>query len=317
VKKILVTGAAGFIGYQLAYELAKAGNNVTCVDNFSRGTREDIEKLTTLPNVNWVTMDLNNPAQYYQLDTKIEYIFHLAALNGTQNFYEFPFSVAEAASLPTLLLLRHYAKSSLLKRFVLASTSETYAGAVTNYNYAVPTDEEVPLVIEDITNFRWSYAAGKILSESAVIGCGKELGLPWTIIRYHNVYGPRMGDRHVIPDFLTRVKSQVYELFGANDTRSFIFIEDAVRATIDLAFNPAAQDEIVNVGSDQEILISDLANKILELMNLEVEITKYPSPEGSVPRRAPSLIKLKNLIGFSPRVKLEDGLLKTINWYCP
>jgi nucleoside-diphosphate-sugar epimerase len=312
----LVTGAAGFIGFHLATELLLQGWEVTGVDNFIRGEHStEIDILQTQRNFNWITGDLCDPVTYNLIGHDFDLVFHLAALNGTQNFYESPFQVLEAASIPTILLLKHFQGNSCLKRFIFSSTSETYAGAVSRFQYPVPTDEQVPLVIDDITNPRWSYAAGKIASESAVIAAGLELSIPWTILRYHNVYGPRMGDKHVIPDFLRRLQEGIYELYGADDTRSFMYVDDAVRASIDVALSPVSVKEIVNIGEELEIKIIDLALEILKIQGIDHEITVFPSPAGSVNRRSPDITKLKHLIMFVPRYTLEDGLKKTLDWY--
>lgn len=316
IKTALVTGAAGFIGFHLATELSLQGWEVTCVDNFVRGENSlEIEALKEQKNVTWITGDLCDPTTYELIRKDFDFVFHLAAINGTQNFYESPFQVLEAATIPTILLLKHLKNNSRLKRFVFSSTSETYAGAVTRFEYPVPTNEKVPLVIDDITNPRWSYAAGKIASESAVISAGLELSIPWTIIRYHNVYGPRMGDKHVIPDFLHRLQEGKFELYGAEDKRSFMYVDDAVRASIDVAMSASTESQVINIGEELELKIIDLAHKILEIVGLDHEITVFPSPSGSVNRRSPDISKLKKSVAFVPRNTLEEGLKKTIDWY--
>ena len=184
------------------------------------------------------------------------------------------------------------------------------------FKWDVPTNEDVPLCVNDIRNVRWSYAVSKIHGEAVMVSANKQYGMPYTIIRYHNVYGPRMGDKHVIPDFIERAKNGVYKLFGCHNTRTFIYVEDAVRASVELALSSKAENDIFNVGGEEEISMYDLGRLILQLMGLDdTEIECYPPPKGSVMRRVPDITKLKGAIDFVPRWSLIDGLRKTIDYY--
>jgi nucleoside-diphosphate-sugar epimerase len=124
-----------------------------------------------------------------------------------------------------------------------------------------------------------------------------------------------MGDKHVIPDFLTRARRGIFELHGYDDTRSFIYCDDATRATIKLARTPGADGEVVNVGGDTEIRIEDLGQLMMKVCGFSAEIRLYPSPKGSVKRRAPCLDKLRRLTGYEPEVSLEEGLRRTAAFY--
>jgi nucleoside-diphosphate-sugar epimerase len=179
----------------------------------------------------------------------------------------------------------------------------------------VPTAEDVPLTIGDVRNPRWSYAASKLHGEVlTALGCG-ELGLPFTVLRYHNAYGPRMGDKHVLPDFLSRARDGTLALYGHEETRSFLYVDDAVDATIALADCEAASGEIVHVGSPREIMIADLARLAMRVAGLRGEIALHPAPAGSVRRRVPDISKLRRLIGFTEKVSLEEGLARTATYY--
>lgn len=315
--KFLVTGAAGFLGFALAKSLADdASNEVVIVDNFVRGESDEAyEALRARANVRAFNVDLCYLDAVRALPTDVDVVFHLAALNGTQNFYERPFEVVRCCTLPTMHLLEVYGPSKKLRRFVYAGTSEAYAAVVTLFGWEVPTAENVPLGIEDVFNVRWSYGGSKMHGEVAAVAAQAHFKFPITIIRYHNAYGPRMGDKHVVPDFLNRARRGVYELNGFEDTRSFIFVDDAVRATIALSEASGAAGEIVNVGGDQEVRMDDLARMIMEESGLVGEIVMNPSPPGSVKRRAPKLDKLKRLTGYTPRVSLRDGLRETAKYY--
>jgi UDP-glucose 4-epimerase len=317
VTRILVTGAAGFLGFYIARQLAETPeNSIVCVDSFVRGRRDSIYRdLTSRPNVSHVTADLCDPAAVANLPDDIDVVFHMAALNGTQNFYERPFEVVRSCTLPTMHLLEKYGPMRRLKRWLYAGTSEAYASTVTRFGWEVPTGEEVPLGIDDIANARWSYGASKMHGEIATINGCRHFGIPYTIARFHNAYGPRMGDKHVIPDFLARARNGVYELYGHEDTRSFIYAEDAARATILLANADAAAGQVVNVGSEDEMTIRDLGQAIMQAAGLAGEIVLHPSPKGSVRRRAPKIGRLRQLTGYSPEWTLAEGLKTTAGYY--
>lgn len=314
--KILVTGAAGFLGYYIARDLSRdAANTIVCVDNFIRGETDALyEELVACPNVEHLTGDLNDQAFVQSLPDDIDVVFHMAALNGTQNFYERPFEVVRCCTLPTMFLLEKYGPLGI-KRWIYAGTSEAYASTVTRFGWQVPTAEDVPLGIDDIFNSRWSYGASKMHGEIATVNACRHYKVPFTIVRFHNAYGPRMGDKHVVPDFLMRAKNGVYELYGYEDTRSFIYADDASRATIDVGLSPNGVDQLVNVGSEDEITIRDLGDKMMEAAGLEGQIVLHPSPKGSVKRRAPKIDKLKSLINYAPEWTLEDGLKATAEFY--
>ena len=315
--RILVTGAAGFLGFYIARRLAaEAGNSVVCVDSFVRGRRDVLYRdLTARANVTHITADLCDPAAVAALPDDIDVVFHMAALNGTQNFYERPFDVVRCCTLPTMNLIEKYGPMKRLKRFVYAGTSEAYASTVTRFGWDVPTGEDVPLGIDDIFNARWSYGASKMHGEIATVNGCRHFGVDFTIARFHNAYGPRMGDKHVIPDFLARARDGVFELFGHEDTRSFIYAEDAARATILLADSEAAAGRVVNVGSEDEMTIRDLGYAVMKAAGLSGDIVLHASPKGSVKRRAPKIARLRELTGYAPEWTLAAGLKETSAYY--
>lgn len=317
MKKVIVTGAAGFIGFAIARKLsAEPRTHVIVVDNYVRGENDaEYRALCALPNVTAFSIDLTDAAALSVLPDDCHTIYHMAALNGTQNFYERPYDVLRCSTLPTFHLLDRYGPTGKLKRFVYAGSSESYAGTVQKFNWPVPTAEDVPLCITDPTNPRWSYGASKLHGEILVINACRQFSIDYTVVRYHNAYGPRMGDNHVIPDFLSRMKQGVYALYGHEDTRSFIYVDDAVRATVMLAQNDKAANETVNVGSEREMKIADVGRAILEIAGIDAEIELNASPQGSVRRRAPDTTKLRSLTGFSEEWSFTDGLGETIRYY--
>ncbi|HEY6815834.1 MAG TPA: NAD-dependent epimerase/dehydratase family protein [Croceibacterium sp.] len=312
----LITGAAGFIGFHLARTLAdRPDARVIAVDNFVRGERDQaLRALADKPNVTFIEADLTREDAVAGLPDDIDIVFHMAALNGTQNFYERPMDVIRCSTLPTILLVERFGRIGLT-RMVYAGTSESYASTVTRFGWPVPTAEDVVLSIDGVENPRWSYAASKMHGEVVTAQGGKSYGFPWSIIRYHNVYGPRMGDRHVVPDFFERMREGRYELFGHEDTRSFLYIDDAVRATLAVGETPECAGQIVNVGSVEEITIRELGQRMLAARGLHAEMVLHPSPSGSVRRRAPDISKLRRLTGFEQRISLDEGLAATARFY--
>ena len=308
MKKILITGGAGAIGMHLARKLLHDGNFVYLADNYIRSERDSsVLEIIGHPHCKEIQIELCDESEYVKLPLDIDYLFHLAALNGTQNFYDIPFTVIENSTLPSIYLLKRY-RDANLKRFIYAGSSEGYASTVSKFDWPVPTDETVPLCIDDPTNVRWSYAISKVHGELACVAAAHEFGIDMTVVRYHNVYGIRMGDKHIIPDFIERANRGIYELFGFEDTRTFIYVSDAVEATIMCANSPKTINEIVNIGGKEEITMLEVGNKIMKILGRDQEITCHPSPKGSVKRRAPDLTKLENLTGFTSSISIDEGL---------
>lgn len=314
MREILVTGAAGFIGLHLAEHLVRDSNNkLILLDNFARGINDSrFSELGNLPNVEIISEDIQVAARHLP---DVDYIYHLASINGTSNFYSRPFDVLEAAIEPSLALLRRYRDSKRLKRFLLASTSEVYAGAVELGLSSIPTAESTPLVISDAQNPRWSYAGGKIAAELATLAAAKQFGMLVSIVRYHNVYGPRMGKEHVIPQLILRFRNGDFRLFGSTNTRSFIYIDDAVQATVVVAKSIESIGRTVHIGTGDEITIKELADVIMETLDCHGELVAESAPDGSVSRRCPDTSFLNENLDFYARIGLRQGVLETAKFY--
>ena len=309
MSKFVVTGAFGFIGNHLVHRLSELGHEVVAID---KGIHENAimqkSKIKDLPGISILEIDLCDRGALEVLPD-VDGVFHLAALNGTQNFYEKPWQTVINSTIPTLNLLDYFGSKGI-GFFFYAGSSEAYAGTITLFNGEVPTRESVPLTISDPKELRWSYGTSKLHGEVACFAAQAELGVPVVVGRFHNVFGPGMGIHHVIPDFIERGKNGIYELYGANQTRSFIFVDDAVNCM--LALCEKAIGEIVNIGSPNEVLISNLAEKIMEIAGWEGEIKEFSAPGGSVSRRAPNVEKLSEYIDVKNFVSLEKGLQLTL-----
>jgi len=313
--KILVTGASGFIGSYLSEYCAKKGNEVHLCDNNKRGKKDAfIDKVLEFPKTKFIEADLTKYSDLEKLDDEYDIIFHLAAINGTENFYKIPYTVMEVAIKSTIMLLEKYKNTQT--KFVFTSSSEVYAGSIQRDQTLVPTTESIHCTIDDIMNERYSYGGSKLACEIIVNSFSKQFGLNYQIIRYHNIYGPRMGTKHVIPQFILRAKNNEspFRIYGDTQTRAFCYIDDAVRATYDLGNSEAMG--IFHIGNDkEEIKIFDLAKKINIWYNNDKKYQIEQPPKGSVDRRCPDITKIRNLLSYDPLIDLEQGLKRTIEWY--
>lgn len=286
----MLTGSSGFIGTHLKISLEKQGYQIISADRRSGTDLTNKLIVDFLPDV--------------------DIVLHFAAFNGTKHFYNRPMDVIRDSVLSTQYLLDRYAGK--VERFVFTGTCESYAGAVDQFDWKVPTDETVPLVVSDVTNPRWSYGGSKLLNELQVFAAFHQFNQEFTIIRYHNVYGPGQVD-HIIPDFIERARKNDLVLYGWKNTRSFMYIDDAVDVTTNIIFNSNCANEILNVGNDDEISIKDLALIILDEMKISGKLILKEAPKGSITRRCPDLFKLKKLTGFVSKTSLRDGIRKILN----
>ena len=289
MKKILLTGSSGFIGEHLTSHLEKQGHVIIPADRNSGIDLTIKSTVDFLPDV--------------------DIVLHFAAFNGTKHFYNRPLDVIRDSVLSTQYLLDRYAGK--IERFVFTGSCESYAGAVDQFDWKVPTDETVPLVISDVKNPRWSYGGSKMLNELQVLAGFHQFNQEFTIIRYHNIYGPGQID-HIIPDFIEHARKNNFVLDGWKNTRSFMYIDDAIAVTADIIFNPNCANEILNVGNDNEISIRELALIILDEMGISGELTLRDAPKGSVTRRCPNISKLKKLTGFVSKIDIREGIRKIL-----
>jgi nucleoside-diphosphate-sugar epimerase len=318
--KVLITGGAGFIGYHLAKQLAEEKNEVVIMDNFARGKEDKyLAKLLDMSNVTLLTADITDPKQVMALPHDFDVIYHFAAINGTENFYNIPDKVLKVGVLGAINMLEWYSEKPH-GMFIVASSSEAYAGALKllGEKFPIPTPEDVPLVVDDPRNVRWSYGGSKILSEVAMFSYAKARKLTdFAVVRFHNIYGPRMGTEHVIPQFIERLVKGVtpFPIFGGDETRTFCYISDAIDALKIIASSKQAKGQIIHIGrDDDEISIIDVAKKLMEIAHNKADFDIKPAPEGCVKRRCPSISKLKKM-GYKPKVSLGEGLKETYAWY--
>lgn len=313
--RVVILGAAGFIGYHLAKSLAvEAKVDLLLVDNFIRGANdEDFLKLSGLQNVNFAELDLSKESSFENLFNKSDLVINCAALNGTQNFYQVPLDVMLNTGISAFFAAR-YAALAQVHKYIYLGSSESYAGGVNLGFVGVPTSESVPLVIENIENIRWSYSLGKTFGEIACYSANSQLGLNFQILRIHNIYGPRMGNKHVIPDLIEKFRLGNMEVPGHGESRAFMYIDDLVGVVRFLIANENNDIKLMNVGSQTETLIKILAEKIAKVLEIEKAIKPLESWPGSVKRRLPDTSLLRSMYAFD-ETSLDEGLDKTISWY--
>ena len=318
---ILITGGAGFVGYHLAKKEADLGNDVTIIDSFERPNEDPAFKaLIQRDNITFLQKDVSEEDTFKLLpDDYYNVVYHLAALNGTANFYNYPARVLKIGCLSTIYLLDWISRHNVQPRIIYTSSSETYAGTanIQGKDFPIPTPEDVPLTIDDVKNVRWSYGASKLIGEVAFYCYSKMYDInDFNIVRLHNIYGPRMGFEHVISQFIKRFLDgeRPFKVMGSDQTRSFCFIDD-VLAAFEKIVNSEMQKEIIHVGNDkEEILIADLAKLVFDVGGEDYNFINEPAPDGSVNRRCPNIEKLK-LLGIPEQIKLRKGIEKTFNWY--
>ena len=316
----LILGGAGFIGYHLAQHLASLRDyRITLVDNLSRGALDaDLQGLLDQHRaVSLTNADLLERDSFDGLGGPYDEVYLLAGMVGVRNVASQPDRVVYVNTgiiLNTLEWLRRVGCGRLL----FASTSEVYAGSVENGTAAVPTAEDAPATVLDTQAPRATYAITKILGEAAVTHYAAAGGYGAVVARYHNVYGPRMGFDHVVPELMERVihETDPFPVYGLEHTRAFCYVSDAVSATHALMTCPLERCEIVHVGNDaEEVPIRHLLSKLFDATGFHPAIEEHPAASGSVSRRCPDLGKLKALTGYRPAVDLKEGLGLTWEWY--
>ena len=240
----------------------------------------------------------------------IDFVFHLAAINGTKYFYEIPEKVIEVNVLGTLNFI-NWIKNTDVNRIFFASSSEVYG-----LPKIFPTPETESLMIPDPKNPRFSYSSSKMMGEIMIINYARTYGIDYSIARFHNVYGPRMGFEHVIPEFIRKcVKNEKFTIQGnGSETRSFCYISDAVDGIILLSEHHDARNEIFNIGTEEEVSINRLIELLGEIHGQKITPISANFENAGTRRRVPDISKISKL-GYKPKIPLKVGLQKTYDWY--
>ncbi len=313
--RILVTGGAGFVGSYLTRKLIDLGATVRVFDNCIRGDRRRLDGYWK--KIEFVDGDITDPEQVYESSKEVNTIFHLAFINGTENFYKVPERVLEVGVKGALNTLDAAMRCGV-SNYIVTSSSEVY-----HQPTHVPTTEEERLVIPDINNPRFSYSGGKIITELLAIHYPAKTRLRSIICRPHNFFGPDMGFGHVIPQIVQRVKNlsnnfttsdiEVPIQGTGKETRAFCFIDDAIDGILISAVKGESQG-VYHIGTEDEISISDLVGEMSRILGITIRLKKGEGVSGGTSRRCPSIAKIASL-GYRPSVSLREGMRRTIEWY--
>lgn len=313
-KAFLVTGGTGFLGSALVRRLAQDGYQVRVLDNNSRGSSHHLEDIQDA--FEFIEADIRDPEAVKRAVQGVDCVCHLASVNGTEFFYSHPDLVLDVGVKGIVNVLEACLKHEV-GELILASSSEVY-----QFPSIIPTPEDIPLMIPDPFNPRYSYAAAKIISEMLVINYGRNHFERVVIFRPHNVYGPSMGWEHVVPQFVLRLKELCQEVAdpirfpiqsdGA-ETRSFVFIDDFIDGLIRI-IEQGEHLGIYNIGTAEEMAIRDVAHLVAEYFGRRIEIVSGEPAKGGTMRRSPDISKLVTL-GYQPKYSFREGLPIVARWY--
>jgi len=315
--RILITGGAGFIGSHLAERHLDRGDEVYILDDLSTGSIENIIHIKGRSNLTYHIDSLTNYQLTAELIDLCDIVYHLAAAVGVRLIVESPVKTIETNIRGTEIVLSLAAKKR--KRVLITSTSEVYGK-----RDRVPFREDDDLIMGPTSKGRWSYACSKAIDEFLAIAYWKEKGVPSVIVRLFNTVGPRQTGRYgmVIPNFVRQaLAGEEITVFGdGTQSRCFTHVSDAVGALIGLAEHPRAVGEVYNVGSDQEVSIKELAERVKHLTGSSSRIVFVPYDEAyeegfeDMMRRVPDTSKVHELIGYVPRVSLDEILTSVIDY---
>ena len=303
MRKILITGGAGFIGSSLADKLLENKENfVVAVDDLSTGHEKKLP--TGYDNFLFIKADVNDRAVVSDIMTtyKFDYVFHYAAVVGVKRTLENPLLVLR--DIEGIKNILETAKNTKVKKVFYSSSSEVYGEPV-----EFPQNEETtPL------NSKLPYAVVKNLGEVFLKSYYREYGLPYTILRFFNTYGPKQSRNFVISRFLAfALKNQDITIYGdGKQTRTFCYIDDNVDATVKILENGLCENSVVNIGNDNEISILDLAKLIIDITGSRSKLVFLPPlKEGDMTRRYPDITKMRKILD-RPLVSLEEGIKKIL-----
>ncbi|MBI3980829.1 SDR family oxidoreductase [Candidatus Microgenomates bacterium] len=312
----LIAGGAGFLGSHLCERLLRSGHRVWCLDNFLTGRKKNIEHLLKEKNFLFTKLDITQPFPEEITSTKIDGIFHLASpaspnKNSPKSYMHFPLETMLVNSLGTYNLLnltkKHQAK------FLFASSSEIYGEPLIHpqtENYFGNVNPNGP---------RSCYDEGKRFGEAISFTYLRKDSLDVRIVRIFNTYGPRMDpeDGRVVSNFIVAgLLNKPLVLYGkGSQTRSFCYVDDLVSGLILAMEKSKTKGEVFNLGNDEEYSVKEMAHLVREVMGKKLAIAYSSLPPDDPSRRKPNLEKARRILGYNPKVKILDGLLKTIEYF--
>ncbi len=316
--KALITGGSGFIGSHLAERLLSLGHEVMVLDDLSTGSIENISHLKSLPGFSYVIDTVTNEQLLAEMVDRSDVIFHLAAAVGVKLIVEQPVHTIETNVHGTEVVLKLANKKK--KLVFIASTSEVYGKSAD-----VPFREEADLVLGATAKHRWAYACSKMIDEFLALAYWKERKLPVIIVRLFNTVGPRQTGQYgmVLPSFVRQaLAGQPITVFGdGKQSRSFTYVGDVIDALVALMKEPKAIGNVFNIGNTDEVSIRELADRVKAATGSSSEIQYIPYDQAyeagfeDMPRRVPDIGKLAKLIGYKPKVGLDEIISRVVQHF--
>jgi nucleoside-diphosphate-sugar epimerase len=315
--KVLLIGGAGFIGVKLAGALASSRFEIDIVDNLLRGTNDAaVRELLASGKVQFRRADLLKSNALNDFDDDYDFVIQLAAIVGVCNVLRQPYDTLRDNVLLQEAAIAFAKRQRKLERFLFTSTSEIYAGSLLHLALPFPTPEDVPLALPNVAEPRTSYMLSKVYGEAMLI----HSGLPYTIVRPHNVYGPRMGMAHVIPELLKKAYDAPsggdLNVSSIDHKRCFCYIDDAIEMIKRLLNSPLARNQIFNIGAQgPEVTIQEVAEIVVKTVGKPLRIVPCPSTPGSPRRRWPDVSRTERITAYSAQTPLPAGVKATYTWY--
>jgi UDP-glucose 4-epimerase len=313
--RALLTGGAGFIGSHLAERLLELGHEVHVLDNLSTGSIDNIAHLKGRAGFHYVIDTVTNEPLLAEMIDQCDVVYHLAAAVGVKLIVEQPVHTIETNVHGTEVVLKHANKKK--KLVVIASTSEVYGKSAD-----VPFREGADLVLGATVKHRWAYACSKLIDEFLALAYWKEKKLPIIIVRLFNTVGPRQTGQYgmVLPTFVRQaLAGQPITVFGdGTQSRSFTYVADVVDALVKLAQEPRAIGEVFNIGNTEEVSIRELADRVKRIAGSSSPVQLVPYDEAyeagfeDMPRRVPDISKVAQLVGFQPRLGLDEIICRVV-----
>ena len=302
---ILITGGAGFVCSHLADTLFEKNHNLILLDNLLTGNKNNIEHLLDNKNVNFIQHDVQD---HIDISEEIDFIFHFASAASPIAYQENPVNTLKAGSIGTINTLGLAKVKNAA--YLLASTSEIYGDPEVS-----PQSEEYWGNVNP-NGERSMYDEAKRFAEAATATYSRTYNLQTKVVRIFNTYGPRMqlNDGRVVTNFIVQaLKGEDITVYGdGSQTRSFSYVQDTVNGIVSLM--ESEHNDVFNIGNPTEITINELASKIIEITNSNSKLINKDLPQDDPKQRKPDITKAKTLLNWEPKVKLEDGLTKTIDW---
>jgi UDP-glucose 4-epimerase len=315
--RVLITGGAGFIGSHLSEALLGAGHQVSVIDDLSTGSFDNIAHLKGRAGFRYTIDTVTNEPVLAELVDQCDVVYHLAAAVGVRLIVEAPVRTLETNVHGTEVVLKAAAKKQ--RTVVVASTSEVYGKSD-----AVPFREDGDIALGPTVKHRWAYACSKALDEFLALAYWKEKRLPVIIVRFFNTVGPRQTGRYgmVVPNFVRQaLAGEAITVFGdGTQSRCFTFVGDVVGALMAIVTREQAYGNVYNIGNTEEVTILGLAERVKALTQSASPIVTIPYDQAyesgfeDMPRRVPDLAKIRALIGYEPRVSLDEILRLVIEY---